>query len=410
MKAKFIFMWIASAMLFTACSSDDNEGYTVGPGNNGEQASVQFELDASMLNYAPSGPSLRYSPEYTSSGFSIYAFRQAIDGDLEGQYVFEKTINLANMTYRESDRKLVGSDLLNIGTYKFISAYGLNQPTSILSVPTFNILNDSYFITYNGGTTPLGEIFLQDTDAANLTSYDLGINSTNPTVTATLNRAVSRVDIMFFKGTRNEDGTYTELPYNTGNNVFGNKTIQQIQLRYGNLNNVMNVFGNYATTTPMSANIELSNFSEIITIGNNTVSGTIVGDEDYTRYDAVASEDIIYGGAHIFGNYLFPNRELQENESTIKNTSLEIYIKPEYGLGRTINVSVDEEHLLPVEKNKVTLVKIYIIERNPGPGPGPGPGPDPDPEEPTVFTTNVDFEIEIETVWEGSHEVTGEVN
>ena len=383
---------MASIALLTACSNDDNDALNQ-PINNEGQSSVNFELDASILKYSGSGSNtLRYSPTYDKDGFSVYAFRQVYGGT---DYVFEKEINLANMTYRESDKKLVGNDLLNIGTYKFISAYGLKQ-SGILTLPTWGTLSDNYSFSYNGGTTSLGEIFLQDTDVANLTSYDLGINATNETVTATLNRAVSRVDIMFFKGRKNADGSYTELPYNAGNNVFGNKTIERVQLSYGNLNNVMGMFGQYLTTSPMTANIELNNFSEIITIGD--AAATIVGEDNYTRFDDVQTSDIIYGGSHIFGNYLFPNT------SDVKNTPLQVFIKPVGGIGRTINVSVDEDHLLPLEKNKVTLVKIYVLDSGTPPGPGP------DPEEPTVFTTNVKFEIEIETVWAGSHEVEGEIN
>jgi len=395
MKTKLFFILTAAALFTTACSNDDDADLKVSPAT--EQASVNFELDASMLAYNPTG-GLRFTPSYTPNGFSIYAFRQ-VDGSAD--YMFEKIINMANMTYRESDRKLVGNDLVNIGTYKFIAAYGLNQAASVLNVPTFSALNDSYRITYQGGTTPLGEIFLANGNTASLTEYELGINATNPTVTATLERAVSRVDIMFFKGRKNDDGTYTELPYNTGNNVFGTKTIEQVQLRYRTLNNIMSFFGDYHTTAPMNTNIELGNFANIITIGDG--DETIVGDNATfdKRYDAIVPDDIIYGGAHIFGNYLFPNTD------DAKTTGLEIFIKPVGGIGRTINVSVDDDHLLPIERNKVTLVKIYVLDN--GPGPGPGPGPDPDPEEPTVFTTNVQFEVEIITAWDGNHEVTGDI-
>jgi len=394
MKTKSIFIWVAAALFMTACSNDDDADLKV-DNTNGEQASVNFELDASMLNYNPAGPNLRYAPTYTKNGFSIYAFRQVEGGT---GFNYEKTVNLANMTYRESDNKLVGNDLLNIGTYKFVAAYGLNQASSILNVPTWTTLDDSYRITYLGGTVPLGEIFLATGNTGSLTTYPLGINSTNPTVTATLERAVSRVDVMFFKGKKNEDNTYTELPYNTGNNVFGNKVIERVQLRYQTLNNVMSFFGDYHTTAPIDANIELGNFDNIITIGD--AANTIVGNDNFLRYDAIATDDIIYGGAHIFGNYLFPNT------SDAKTTALEIFIKPENGIGRTINVSVDDDHLLPIERNKVTLVKIYVIDN----GGDPGTDPDPDPEEPTVFTTNVRFEVEIVTRWDGSHEVTGEIN
>lgn len=386
-------------LLSTSCQSDDDTtGVSVA---NGEQTSVKFELDAGALNYTPAGSSLRFTPVYSKDAFSIYAFRQIPGGT---DYLYEKTINLANMEYMEADKKLVGTDLLTIGTYKFITAYGLSNQSDLLTLPdwTDNKINNIYNITYKGGTTPLSEIFLQDGPVDSLPSYTMGTTSSaNPTVTATLKRAVSRVDIMFLKGKKNADGTYTESAYREGNNVFGKKTLEQLQLRYKTLNNKMSFFGENLTTTAVNANINLSDFSNIITIGSS--SATKVGNDTFIEYDNIKTTDIIYGGAHVFGNYLFANNNAD------KTTSLELYIKPENGIGRTINVSVDNDHFLPVEKNKVTLVKIYVIDNN-DPTDPEDPDPDPDPDEPNVFTTNVMFEVEIETTWDGSNEVTGEIN
>ncbi len=120
---------------------------------------------------------------------------------------------------------------------------------------------------------------------------------------------------------------------------------------------------------------------------------TAIGKGSYLSYDNISSNDLIFGGAHIFGNYLFPN------STADKTTSLEIYIEPEGGIGRTINVSYDNDHKLPIERNKVTIVKIYVLDSDPD-----------NPNPPTVFDTTVNFEVEIETVWNGSNEVTGEIN
>lgn len=391
-KKSWLIMAVAGA-LFTACQNDDDNFSAV---NTGEETSVNFELDASVLNYSPATSPLRYSPEYTAGNFSIYAFREQTAG--AGNYVFEKNINLANMTYDETDKKLKGKDALSIGKYKFVAAYGLNQ--SVITLPTWGMLTDGYSITYTPSTTPLQEIFLQEGNVAGLTAYDLGTTSTaNPIVTATLKRVVSRVDVMFFKGKKNADGTYTELAYSTGNDVFGGQTIEALELKYQTLNNVMGYFGEYRTTGPVNANVNLSNFygsNGIITIGDNN-TGTIVGNNTYTKYDNVETADIIYGGAHVFGNYLF------SNEDDAKTTSLQVYIKPVNGLGRTINVTIDDDTKLPIEKNKVTLVKIYVIDNGNTPG-----GPD-EPEVPHVFSTNVNFEVEIITDWDGSNEVTGEI-
>jgi len=372
-----IFM-ILAGFFMTSCQSDDEQVVTT---DSKDQTSVKFELDASAIKYSVSDSKLKFSPSYSKDGFKIYAFRRAVGGT---DYIYEKTISLTNMTYSATDKKLSGSDLLTIGTYKFLSVYGVDQ-SGVLTIPTWTgkVLSDNFAMEYNGSAA-LKEIFVQDGDVSGLESYDLGLTSdANPTVTATLKRAVSRVDIMFFKG-KKEGDTYTELPYTTGN-VFGQKTIETLQLRYQDLNSKMDFFGNYMSGTFLNPTLNLSNFTNIITIGNAAAS--IVGDDDYTKYDNVESADLINGAAHVFGNYVIPNTD------DAATAGLTIYIKPVNGEGRTISLTNE----LPMERNKVTLVKIYVLD---------GDGP----EEPNVFTTNVKFEVEIETVWDGSHEVTGEIN
>ena len=44
-----------------------------------------------------------------------------------------------------------------------------------------------------------------------------------------------------------------------------------------------------------------------------------------------------------------------------------------------------------VERNKATLIRIYVLGEN-------------------VFTTGVDFEVEVDTVWDGSNFVDGEID
>lgn len=374
----FIIMSLVG-LLMTGCQSDDEQSVI---SSSGEQTSVKFELDASAITYDfVNNSGLKYTPTYAKEGFKIYAFRRPLGGS---DYVYEKAINVAGMTYSPGDKKLVGSDLLNIGTYKFVCAYGVEQP-GVVNLPILagQTLTDNLLMAYNG-TSLLGEIFLEDGGVAGLTSYDLGLtNAANPTVSATLKRAVSRVDVMIFKG-KKENGVYIELPY-TNSNVFGQKTLETFQLRYKGLNSTMDFWGNLSSAPTFDANFNLSNFSEIITIG--TAGSTIVGNDTYTRYDNVQEADIIKGGAHVFGNYQIPNPD------DAKTTDIEIYIKPVNEEGRTITLT----EKIPTEINKVTLIKIYILDNG-------------GPEEPNVFTTNVKFEVVVETVWNGSHEVSGEIS
>ncbi len=400
MKTSLAIFFMVFVGLFMASCQNDDDDLNVSVKGSEEKTSVMFELDASAIGYSVSTKAAtQFAPVYTKDGFSIYAFRQVVGGT---NYVFEKTISLTNLNYSATTKKLTGSDLLPIGVYKFLPAYGLGNQSSLLTIPTWSspTLSNDFTINYNGGNG-LSEIFLPSTtgNVEDLTSYEMGLtNATNPTVEASLQRAVSRVDIMFIKAIKStgEGGEtiYTETAYPDGKDVFGQKTVKTIQLRYKGLNNLMSFFGSNLTTSVFNSNINLDLAKGIILKGENPTETTI-GKDSYLSYDNISSNDLIYGGAHVFGNYLFPNSNAN------KTTSLELYIEPEGGLGRTINVSYDDAHKLPIERNKVTIVKIYVVD-NSG---------DPDnPTPPTVFDTTVNFEVEIETVWDGSNEVTGEIN
>lgn len=390
-----IFFTVFVGLLMTSCSNENDDLNVSTNGDPEGKTSVVFELDASAIGYDVSTKATQFSPTYTKNGFSIYAFRQVVGGT---DYVYEKTVSLTNLSYSSSTKKLTGSDLLPIGVYKFLPVYGLGNQSTRLTIPTWSnqTLSNDFTISYGGGSG-LTEVFLPITtgniDA--LTSYEMGLtNATNPTVEASLQRAVSRVDVMFIKAIKGEDGTYTETAYPAGKDVFGQKTTKALQLRYKGLNNLMSFFGNDLTTSVINANINLD-FSKGIVLKGENPTETTIGKENYLSYDNISSDDLIYGGAHIFGNYLFPN------SNSDKTTSLELYIEPEGGLGRTINVSYDNDHKLPIERNKVTIVKIYVVDKTDNPD---------NPNPPTVFDTTVEFVVEIETVWDGSNEVTGEIS
>lgn len=395
-----IFFMVFVGLLMTACQNDNDDLNAGTIDNSEEKTSVKFELDASAIGYDVfTKAATQFGPKYTKDGFSIYAFRQVVNGT---DYVFEKKVSLTNLSYSASTKKLTGSDRLPIGIYKFLPVYGLDNQTTLLTTPTWSnqILSNDFTIGYGGGSG-LTEIFLPITTGSvdALTSYEMGLtDATNQVVEASLQRAVSRVDIMFIKAIKSvgEDGEtiYTETAYPAGKDVFGQKNIETFQLRYKGLSNLMSYFGSDLTTSVLNANINLDLSKGIILKGENPTETTI-GKGSYINYDNISSDDLIYGGAHVFGNYLFPNSNAD------KTTSLELYIKPEGGLGRTINVSFDDAHKLPIERNKVTIVKIYVVDNSDDPE---------NPVPPTVFDTTVHFEVEIETVWEGSNEVTGEIN
>lgn len=378
---KFYLIGVAALFALGACQDSDEN--VVNPGVNGEVKNVKFELDASSL--AHEAAVRAYTPTYTKNGFNIYAFKRNPGTE---DYVFNKKVDLSNMTYNGTTNRWEASDNLEIGTYKFVHTYGAPQTNLTLPAWTANttplVDGNDLRLNFNANGT-INEAFLEtDKTLATLVPYTLGMESANQTVSGTLKRAVSRIDLMFIPATKNDDGTFTEEAYSgTGGNILGGKVIKEIEFGLTNINNQISLFG-VNTGSNVSADLVTKNPGatndawNYITIGNGTA--TAVGATDYKTYDNIAKADIITGGAHIFGTYLLP--------TTGRVTGLELKIVPTVGETRTISIPNN----LPLERNKVTLVKVYVLNKN------------------NVFSTTVDFEVEIITAWEDANEVTGSIS
>lgn len=384
---KTILFGTLATFLLAGCQKDD-QGPSI-DSLSGETTQVQFELDASSFMHNPI--TRAYTPTYNTNGFSIYAFKQS-----GTDYLYQKTINLDNMSYSTETNKLTGTDIIPIGFYKFLAVYGLNNQTSYLTAPNWGStprLANELNTTYNG-TGALSEIFMQtDMTEGSLLSYPMGITEeSNPTVTATLKRAVSRVDILFIKASKDAEGVYTEQPYKTGANALGGKTISNLEFEMTNLNNTMSLFGVVPTGSTFNGTIAVKSPANSTVIGN--AEATSVGTSTYNSYNDIQPTDIIKGGAHITGNYFIPNMD------NAKNSAFKLHITSTDGVSRTINVSTDADKYLPLERNKVTIVKVYILD---------DPDDDDDDDDPDVFNTKVTFDVQIDTDWLNSNEVIGEI-
>ncbi|MDR2038213.1 MAG: hypothetical protein LBQ60_09840 [Bacteroidales bacterium] len=343
------------------------------------QANVGFELN---IGATSTSISKSFIPAYALDAFSIYAFKKS---ENSGDYIFNKTINLQNFTYSDSEKKIVGTDSIDAGIYKFLPIYGLRNQSNTLGSPAMEgrMLNQDLVMEYNANT-PLKEIFLQTGEIEDIPEYEITVLSPNPRIKYTLNRAVARVDLMLIKAVKNPDGSYTEQSYPDGEDILGGNILEQIGFNFRSMNDRMNFFGRNLTGTPISANLNLENPDQLVVVGTGTK--TIIGSNTYDKYDHIESDDIIKGSAHIFGTYMIPN-----NDGS-RTTGMDVYLKPVNGVGRRFNVStLDNNHLLPLERNKITLVKVYVLEGN-------------------VFTPNVRFEVEVNIVWETPNKEEGEIN
>jgi len=405
-----LFLALMGGFLLSCNQNDDIESIDL---QGGEFTTVNFDINANMLKMSPQSRAL--TPSYNADGFSIYAYRLADNGV---DYEFAQMLTLANPNYSPIMKRLTGGVSLPVGQYKFIPAYGLNS-TQNLNIPSLlnrNLTNDLSFSFLPSGImgNNLPEIFLMDNDTFNnrmedIRSYEVGLSDElNETVSLQLTRAVGRLDVMFIRARKNGNN-YIELAYPQGTDVFGGRGLGKMQFILKNANQNMNFLGvKQPGTLDTTIDVQGLGFNgEAVTIGTSS-SASIIGNDDYFRFDSIQTNDIIAGSAHIFGSYMIPNNNAD------RTVSLQLYIESVDGnTKRTIDVSAASRNILPFERNKVTLVKIYILENNGGIDPPPVIPPVNPPVDPTpsdVYEAAVTFEVELIEEWDDSHYINENID
>lgn len=369
-------LWLACA----ACSEDDLPAK--GGGSKPGWADVEFQTKAHL----PEDPVLSrsFAPEISKANFRIMAFKKNVDG----AYVYTQDVPTVRMNF--ANNTLSGRAELPIGEYKFIPTYGVVN-TSVFSWPSLEkgktVLADTMSFAHNevDGTSVM---FLETRPFNELPSYAIGLTATTTdNVYSVVKRAVARVDLLFIQVKKNADGSYTEVTGNT--DVFGGILPFAIEMRFRGLNRTINVTGE--NTTPdgtfstFDMNYTVEDLQRAITIGNGPT--TLLGTDDFLDYDHVTPGDVRSGSAHVQGAYLLPYPK------DMLNTDLTVVLTQQPGIQRTLVIPSK----LPLERNKVTLVKIYILTDDDGGGGGGG----------DIFDSNVTFIVTVDTRWDGYHVVEG---
>lgn len=378
MEIKKTNLLVAMFACLAACSDDATVDNTLLP-DNSETTTVKFEMNANTGNYySPLSRSVNPAA-ITKDNFRIMAFKKTPAG--EG-YFYAQDIPTAGMNYENN--VLSGTVRLPIGEYKFVSTYGLTKDGGFALpslTPVTTELTDDLNISH-GTVDGSSVFFLEKGTIEALHSYTLGINPTaNESVSASLSRAVSRVDIMFIQAKKNDDGTYTEVSDSA--DVFGVSQLADIEMQFTGLNRNVNLLGTKITTDEGSLfneNFTVPDLGNTVTRGTST-DDTKVGTTGFLNYDNIKTDDIKTGSAHVHGAYLLPYDE------AINTTNLTLVLTNGLGDKRTIVAPKN----LPLERNKVTLVKIYVLSG-------------------TVFNTDVKFNVTIDTAWLEANSVDGEIN
>lgn len=339
----------------TACSNDDEYTYA---NASEDAANVQFALRA---------PSSARGPVYTADEFRILAFKS--DGS---EYVYMQDIPVGGMSYDGS--ALSGNVQLPAGDYKFLPSYGLVSPGNY-SWPEFTAapLSDALYVTHTGESFPAAFMLNQALDA--VTPYTVSLDGPKQTVSATLRRAVSRVDVLFIRADKDAaTGAYTEKQ---GDDVFGPEQLANVKFSFTDANNYLGLSGEKVNGV-FDPEHTIAAPANVVTMG--TGSSTHVGSDGYD-FENVLPADVIAGSAHLKGTYLIPNAD------NTASTGFTMQLTSGQGSVRTIAL----QNKIPVERNKATLIRVYVLGEN-------------------VFTTGVAFDVAVDTVWDGSNFVDEDID
>lgn len=378
MKIRNIYLPVALLACLASCSEDDSVNGSALPGDP-ETTEVKFEMNAmTATSSAPLSRGITL-PTLAKDNFRIMAFKKSPTAQ---KYLFEQDVPMAGMTL--NNNVLSGTARLPIGEYKFVSTYGLTEGGGF-TLPEFTPVTTELTNDLNiahGTVDGTSVLFLESGPLENLHSYALGINPTaNEAVNATLSRAVSRVDVLFIQAKKNADGTYTEVSDSA--DVFGVTKLTNIEMQFTGLNKNVNLVGKKTTTDTGSLfdnNFQVPNLVNTVTRGTSG-ENTKVGTPTFLTYDNISGDDIKKGSAHVHGAYVLPF------DDSATTTGLTLLLTN--GLGDVRTIAVPEN--LTLQRNKVTLIKIYVLGG-------------------TVFNTDVNFNVTIDTAWLNANTIDGEIN
>lgn len=355
MKKIYNLLILSAFAAAAACSDDKANTDSIVPENAGN---VQFALRA---------PQNARGPVYTIDEFRILAFKN--DGS---NYVYMQDIPVVGMNY--DGTKLSGSVQLPAGDYKFLPSYGLVSAGNY-SWPTLTAapLSNALYVTHTGESFPAAFMLNQALDA--VPDYTVSLDGPKQTVSATLRRAVSRVDVLFIRADKDAaTGAYTEKQ---GDDVFGPEKLANVKFSFTDANNHLGLSGNKVDGV-FDTEHTIAAPAEALTMGTGTA--TTVGAEGYD-FENVLPADVISGSAHLKGTYLIPNAD------NTAATGFTMQLTSGDGNVRTIAL----QNKIPVERNKATLIRVYVLGEN-------------------VFTTGVEFDVEVDTVWDGSNFVDEDID
>ena len=378
-------MLMACAVMVASCAKEDTGSRELTADG---KIPVKFSMKTNgLMAYATKAPSSSYDVD----GFRIFAFKQS-----GSDWLFTEELDLTNPVYTpnatgSTGGVFTGVAVLEEGVYRFVPTYGLNATGAGFTISDFTAdaaWNNTTPVSITHTTGSMPEIFTLDSNFDEISNYTVALNVANADYTATISRAVARVDVVIVRATGNQTN-YTEAA--DAASVFGNKTLETVTMEFTGVNPSMNYLGALpATSTPFNYTYTIgagadAEVSADVLIGT-AATGATYGTSGYQGYNSVAAGDVLQGAAHMYGPFLIPNANATATQGVTLN-----FIDSE-GTSRPITLPAGS---LPLERNYVTIIKIYLLENGDGTNP------------PDIWSENVNFAVTMSTEYAGNHEVDG---
>lgn len=384
MRNKFMLCMLAACVVAAVSCTKADE--TAPPNDPEGNIPVRFSLNTEGLMASPTkAPSVTYSPE----GFSILAFKQS-----GSQWLFLKELTLNDPVFTPSATggRFTAATTLDEGTYRFLPVYGFNAPGTGFTVNGFTsgqAWDDSapVLIDHTAGSLP--EIFTPNSNFDGISDYSITAGTVNTDYTATISRAVARVDVLITRATGTTTN-YTESPNEIS--VFGDKQLVSATMEFSGMNSGMNYLGALPAATPIfdytymiGAGGDAPVSTEVL-IGTapSVTAGSTYGTPGYQRYNAVAATEVLQGAAHMYGPLVIPNADATPVQSAV------LTFTDNNGTDRRVVVNA-----IPLQRNYVTIIKVILLDNGT------------DPVIPDIWSQDVNFAVTLDTRYTGYRDVNG---
>lgn len=324
---------------------------------------------------------------YTVDGFDIHAFKQS---GADWIYMGDFTLRNTNYVTGANGGTFTAIADMSPGEYKFIPTYGMGETGAGFTIGSFTdeqVWNDASPVLINHTAGSMPEIFtVGDADFDAIAPHTVSLTTGASDYTKTITRAVARVDVLIVRATGTQ-ASYTEAPNATS--VFGTKTLDRAVLTFNDVNSGMNYLGTLAmANTPFDLTYTISATGDApltdVRIGTSTTP--TYGTADYQNYNNVAAGEVFQGAAHMYGPFLIPNAD----DTAVQGATLQFYDSDD-----TLREIQIPDARIPLERNYVTIIKIYLLENGPGVIP------------PDIWSQGVNFAVTLDTRYAGTHDVNG---